>query len=372
MGSIYRPKLKDWRTRPPHAQRSAVYWAKYYVNGRAVRESLQTEHYEEAKRKLKQKEGAAASGAPLMLRADRILVKELLDTLRTEYQANGRRSLDRLDVCLGHLRPAFDARRALAVTAADVLAYVAARQGAGASNASINRELAALKRAYNLALAGDRLPRRPRITLLREATPRQGFFERPQFEAVRRHLPANLRGLVTVAYLTGWRLASELLPLTWAGVDFAAGTLRLEPGTTKSREGRTFIMTPELRAVLEAQRAETEHWQRARGRIIPWVFHRRGKPIRDFRRAWQLACAAAGVPGRIPHDFRRTAVRNLERAGVPRSAAMAMVGHKTEAIYRRYAIVDEAMLREAAEKLARASTGTFPGTFAAIRPGGVS
>jgi len=58
------------------------------------------------------------------------------------------------------------------------------------------------------------------------------------------------------------------------------------------------------------------------------------------------------VPGRIPHDFRRTAVRNLERAVVPRSTAMAMVGHKTEAIYRRYAIVDEVMLKEAAVKLA--------------------
>src|SRR5262249_13369440 len=161
---------------------------------------------------------------------------------------------------------------------------------------------------------------------------------------VRRHLPADLRGLVTVAYLTGWRLASELLPLTWACVDFAAGTLRLEPGTTKNREGRTFVMTPEVRAGLDAQPAETEPWQRATGRIMSWVFHRRGKRIRDFRRAWALACEQGGVPRRIPHDFRRTAVRNLERAGVPRSAAMAMIGHKTEAIYRRYAIVDEAML----------------------------
>jgi integrase len=84
------------------------------------------------------------------------------------------------------------------------------------------------------------------------------------------------------------------------------------------------------------------------------VFHRRGKPIAGFRKAWTKACKHAGCPGRIPHDFRRTAVRNLERAGVPRSVAMKMVGHKTEAIYRRYAIVDEAMLREGAERLTRA------------------
>ena len=88
--------------------------------------------------------------------------------------------------------------------------------------------------------------------------------------------------------------------------------------------------------------------------MIPWVFHRHGRPLKSIRGAWVTASQRAGVPGRILHDLRRTAVRNLERAGVPRSVAMKMVGHKTEAIYRRYAIVDEAMLREAAEKLALA------------------
>src|SRR5712691_7233410 len=81
------------------------------------------------------------------------------------------------------------------------------------------------------------------------------------------------------------------------------------------------------------------------------MFHRSGKPIKSFRRAWVTACKKAGIPERLPHDFRRTAVRNLERAGVPRSTAMKMVGHKTESIYRRYAIVDEAMLKEGAVKL---------------------
>jgi hypothetical protein len=86
----------------------------------------------------------------------------------------------------------------------------------------------------------------------------------------------------------------------------------------------------------------------------------RGRRLKSFRKAWQQACTAAGVPGRILHDFRRTAVRNLERAGIPRSVAMTMVGHKTESVYRRYAIVDEAMLRDAAVKLA-AHRGQSPG-----------
>ena len=368
MGSLYR------RTYPPAGQtwqaakaegtliESPIWWLKYRAQGRLIRESSGTDDRRKAARTLKVKEGAAIEGRPVIPRVDKVTVDQLLDTLEAEYQANGRRSQDRLAVSLTHLRPAFGVRRAAHLTSADVTAYVVARQTETApdgtvrksANATINRELAALKRAYRLALKAERLLRMPYIPMLKEANVRQGFFERAAFEAVRRHLPEHLRGLVTAAYITGWRIPSELQPLPWRQVDLKAGTIRLEPGTTKNTDGRMFILTPELREVLEAQRGYTDQWQRARQRIIPWVFHRRGKPIRDFRTAWRLACEAAGVPGRIPHDLRRTAVRNLERAGVPRSTAMKMVGHKTEAIYRRYAIVDEAMLREGAEKLARA------------------
>jgi integrase len=158
------------------------------------------------------------------------------------------------------------------------------------------------------------------------------------------------------------RVQSEVLTLQWRQIDFKAGVVQLEPGTTKNLEGRVFVMTPELRAILEAHRGVTEAKQQKTGSIIPRVFHRtkRGRPRKSFRKAWQQACAAAGVPGRILPNFRRTAVSNLERAGIPRSVAMKIVGHKTESVYRRYAIVDEAMLRDAAVKLA-AHRGQSPG-----------
>ena len=105
-----------------------------------------------------------------------------------------------------------------------------------------------------------------------------------------------------------------------------------------------------LRRVIEEQWQRHEALRRA-GIICPWVFHRKGKPIKSFRRAWLTACRNAGCPGRVPHDFRRTAVRNLERAGVPRKIAMAMVGHKTESVYRRYDIVTESDLHDGAAKL---------------------
>lgn len=91
----------------------------------------------------------------------------------------------------------------------------------------------------------------------------------------------------------------------------------------------------------------------AKGTIIPSLFHPSGKKVTSFRTSWKKACKATGVPGKIPHDFRRTAVRNLERAGVPRSAAMKMVGHRTMSIYSRYAIADEGMLKDAALKLSQ-------------------
>lgn len=130
------------------------------------------------------------------------------------------------------------------------------------------------------------------------------------------------------------------------------GWLRLDPGEGKTKQPRAFPLTVELNAILQAQRERVRAIERSSETIIPWVFmHPDGTPIRDFRYAWAKACRQAGTPGRLVHDFRRTAVRNLERAGVPRSAAMAMTGHKTEAVYRRYAIVDSSMLQEAAVKL---------------------
>src|SRR6185312_2356136 len=117
--------------------------------------------------------------------------------------------------------------------------------------ATINRELAALKRMFTLAIRSAKLMHRPHIPMLREDNTRRGFFERAQFEAVRAHLPLPLQAVATFAYYTGWRTKSEILPLKWSQVDRVAGIVRLEPGTTKNREGRTFKYSEiaELRSV---------------------------------------------------------------------------------------------------------------------------
>ena len=130
--------------------------------------------------------------------------------------------------------------------------------------------------------------------------------------------------------------------------------VRLDVGTTKNERGRVlpFGELQELHAALKEQKRLSQDLSR-HGVICPWVFNRDGKPIRSFKGAWEVACRAAGCPGRIPHDLRRTAVRNFERAGVPRSIAMQITGHKTESVYRRYDIVDEADLAEGLRRLDR-------------------
>jgi integrase len=207
--------------------------------------------------------------------------------------------------------------------------------------------------------------------MLKEAGPRQGFFEREQFEAVRRHLPEHLQPVVAFAYITGWRTPSEVLPLTWAQVSFSGGVVRLEPGTTKNDEARTFPFTDELRAILEMQPEQTTAIERATRQILPSVFLRNGRPIKDFRGAWRSACRKAGLPGRIPDDFRRSAVRNMVRAGVPERVAMQLSGHRTRSVFERYNIVSEQDLQEAAAKLTQAAsatrTGTVTGTVAPLR-----
>ncbi len=343
--------------------RGNIFWVKYYKNGRPYRESSGSPRERDAIDLLNRRLGDIAAGRPLNPRADRIKVGELLDDLLNDYSVNGRASLRRLHELLKHLRPALAHFRAAAVTTADINRYIAVRQAENAANASINRELAALKRAYSLGCRATKILAKPYIPMLVENNVRTGFFEREQLVAVRAQLPPELRGVVSFAYITGWRVPSEILTMQWHQVNFDAGVVRLDPGKTKNREGRVFPFTVELRAILETQRADTTSLQRRTGRIIPWVFHRRGAPIKSLYGAWRSACKAAGVPGRIPHDFRRTAVRNLERAGVARSVAMKLTGHKTEAVYRRYAVVSEADLLEAVGKLSRLDkSGTNTGT----------
>ena len=190
----------------------------------------------------------------------------------------------------------------------------------------------------------------PHVPMLQERNTRRGFLEPDQIAAICAALPEELRPIVKFAYATGWRTASEVLPLEWRNVDWAGRCVRLDAHTTKNGEARSFPFTTDIETILKGQLAEHERLKTA-GHDLPVRLPSQRRTDQDFRTAWKNACKAAGCPGKLIHDMRRSAVRTFERAGVPRSVAMSIVGHKTESIYRRYAIVDEAMQREAAARL---------------------
>jgi len=333
-------------------QRGRVWWLQYCFRGTVHRESSGSTNRMDAVKILRRRLEEMGRGRLVGPDVERTSFEDLARMLLDDYRTNHKRSFDRAERSVAHLRRTFGLSQAVNITSDQIASYVAARQAAGATNGTINRELSALKRMFRLAERAGKVAHRPYVPMLREDNVRKGFFDHDEFRRMLSHLPEDLKPVIEVAYVTGWRIKSEILTRQKSHLDLVQGWLRLDPGETKNGEGRMFPLTPELRAVLERQLARTREKEMTTGQIIPWLFHREGEPIRSFRRAWLTACKRAGVPHRIPHDFRRSAVRNLERAGVPRSAAMALIGHKTEAIYMRYAIADEGMLREGVAKLA--------------------
>jgi integrase len=245
MGSIYKRK---WKDKDGTIHETEVWWIKYYRDGKPIRESSESTRESEAKSLLKMREGDVAKGVPVMPRATRVKFQELAEDVTNDYKVNGQRSLDDLVTRMKlHVLPVFGTRRASSITTADIRAYIAARREAGATNGQINRELTAVKRAFNLGIQAGKILMKPHIPMLKENNARKGFFEQESFEAIRRALPNHLQDVVTFAYITGWRIPSEVLKLQWPQVDFLAGEIRLYAGTTKNDEGRIFPFTHELR-----------------------------------------------------------------------------------------------------------------------------
>ena len=355
-------------------ERGRVWWLKYYDrNGWVRRESSHSKLKGDAEKLLRQRLGDVASGKRYLgSDLERTRFEDLATIIKADWQANNRRSQERLKIAFNHLATKFAGWRARDIDFGELQAYRATRQREDGAQATIRWELGALRTAFRLAARDGRAecPQFPRIVV---ANTRQGFFEAKEWQAIRAHLRPEFQDVGDFAYLTGWRIM-EVLTLRWQQIDFNAGTIRLEPDTTKTGVGRPFPFAEyqPLRAVIERRRAQREEIQRAAQIITPWVFffhargqfHRIGDPVFlerkrrpswAFRDGWNEAAIAAGFPGRIPHDFRRTAARNMERAGIPRSVAKALGGWKSDSMYNRYTIASEADLRDGVRRLSIAA-----------------
>ena len=329
-------------------RRNRTWWFRYTHRGLVVRESSHSQTKEDAKNLLRDRLAELSAGRAASIRGAGTSFDQLAAMLERDYAINGRKSAANLSYRFSHLRPTFGRLLASEISHEHMTRYIVARQAEGAAPATIQHELAVLGRMLTLAVRSQLLATKPPVPTIKLRNARKGFFDAEQVAAVVGHLPEPIAAVVRFAYLTGWR-RSEVLSLEWRSVD--ATCVRLDPGTTKNDDGRIYPLTAPLRALLAERRQRTSELERAQGRVISLVFTREsGRGISSFCRPWRKAVAAAGVPGRIFHDLRRSAVRHLVRSGVSETVAMRLSGHKTRAVFDRYNIVSEADLIEAARK----------------------
>ncbi len=329
-------------------KRGNVWWVKYHHNGRPIRESSKSKSKMVADRLLKRREGEIAQGNTPGVQFEKTTFKELTKGLFQDYKINNKKSLDRVEQAVEHLKGKFFRLKASQITTPEINEYILSRLEAGAANATVNRELAALKRMFNLGARQTPpiVTRVPHIPSLKERNTRKGFFEHWEFLSLREALPEYLKGFVTFAYRCGWRL-DEIARLTWSQVDRDLGIVRLEVGETKNDEGRTVYLDDELMEVFN------EQWRRRKTakKLLPYVFlnHRGNDRLKRFYKTWKKACSDAGIGVKVFHDFRRTAVRNMVRSKISERVAMMISGHKTRSVFDRYNIVNDQDLKLAAQ-----------------------
>ena len=349
-GRVYRPKV--------NGRESQVWWLDYGVRGSRHRESSATTSKREAMALLRERIGKRTDGT-LSGRPEKVTLADLKAELPRAYEREGRASWGRAEQAFAHIEEHFGAdARAVDVTRARGTDYQDARRAEGAAAATIRYETAILSAAFNAAVRQERLVAAPKFGRIEVDNARQGFFEGPDFATVLAGLPEDIGAVAQFARLTGWRKA-EVMGLTWSQVDWddpdcpginedpipgPGACVRIGSRETKGKDSRQFPFAgwKELRDVLLAR------WQARDGLS---VFHRGGRPIKDFRATWEKACRAAGCPGRLFHDLRRTAARDFRRAGADQASIMKLAGWKTDSMFRRYNIIDDAdLLRAVAQR----------------------
>ena len=364
---------------------SANFHTQVYVHGHPVRQTTGTSDEKKALKILRQRTGAVVNG--ILPDSRSLRYEDIQENYYADYKIHGRKSLRfdkvgnaRLDKVV-RLDTYFMGFRASEISTELIREFIIGEQVRHLAPASINRSLAALKRMLRLAVQDGRLRAVPYIPMLRESAPRQGFFERKDFDRLYESLPEYLRLPLALGFFTAMR-REEILSLKWEQIDFLSGVIHLWAGETKNDDPRIIPLVPQLRAMLVEQ-----HARRQAG--CPYVcfrLDRKGHAARigSFRKVWQSRCAklrlgkmepatdpTTGEPlfekprgprsepkakmtyqGARFHDLRRSGVRNLVRAGVSEKVARQISGHKTRSVFDRYNIVSEGDVAEAGRKLA--------------------
>jgi integrase len=332
---------------------SANWFVRLYVHGKQVRETTGTADETEACRiafARLDEAGADRTGAKRFIGPEqkKITVQQLLDALRVDYKLREKGTGSRLDANLKPVEEWFGHYKALELTSADVDKFIehALLHGRrkdsskGARPASINRSLQLLNQAFKLGKKQLHLNSDLYIRRLSEVgNARQGFFSSMEFRSVLANLSEHWRDYVEFFYLCGMR-PKEIRSLSWADVD--TDCIRLRAENAKTGHSRSIPLTGQIADLITRRRLQMS----AKTNLI---FHYKGQPIGDHRKAWKTACRLAGCPGKLLYDLRRTFCRDGIRAGVPQSVVMSISGHRTVSTFLRYNITNDADQRAALE-----------------------
>jgi site-specific recombinase XerD len=294
----------------------------------------------------------------------RLTTEGLLQLVIDDQARHLRKDRERLPWRISVIKTHLDGLYADQIDENTIDSYIAARmkdvtrKGTPPQSGTINRELSIIKRALRLAYRKKYLPRVPYIAKLAGENVRTGFIDKSDIGKLLDHLPSYLRNPIEYAAFTSWRLRSDVLTRKWSHVSFETSRIRIDPMESKNNEAREIPFIGPMERILRDQRAKADLIESQTDTKVEYVFfyedtartQRPGKMIRNPKAAWDKATTAAGLPGLLIHDLRRSGVRNMMMSGMDKQLAMLISGHKTPSMFDRYRIVDAQTLKEQGDR----------------------
>jgi integrase len=352
-GCVVQLKHKDKKT--GEIVKSRYYYILYRVGGRRIRESSGSESKQVAEQLLQRRLGEAGLGLKPQQDVKNLKYEEVRDAYLAEARNKGlifcqKKNGTEYFNGVQHLDAFFAGMRVVNINSDLLRQFIETRRKEGAADPTIRRNLAVLRAMLNQARKEGklRLADIPHFPMPQDSKPRQGFVTPDVFEKLRLALPENLRPLVAFMYYTGCRKGAAQ-QIVWSMISADCKEVELPGEITKTGEPLTLPLAGAgLNEITK---------------LLKKMFRKSG-PVFDatnLRQEWCRACHDLGLgvydvktrrySGLTIHDLRRSAVRNLTRAGVPRGIAMAITGHKTEHVFERYNIVNTDDVREALVRL---------------------
>ena len=357
-GSGYLYMAKRQRFSGSIYPRGPIWQIQYWVDGKRFRESSKSTSKDEAQKLLNRRMAEAREGAPAKPTTIGSLAALYLEAQRPRWKEGTHEWAT--GIWTKHLKPVFDGRSPASLLPADLDIFVAKEKEAQYSEPVINRCLVVLKAILrygvrNKALRAADLPEFPKHFDERPYV-RQGHIDYWDFITFSGYIPDDeewLEGLCMLAFIFGFRRA-ELVYMKVGQIDFERSRLSLPPGSTKNKMPKTTYFNPKgrvgkmLRQMAKGKRPEH------------YLFSRDGgsTPCRDFRVSFDRAATAANITtgsgknGKLMfHDLRRSAITQMDEAGLSETQSMKVAGHLTPAVHARYKILSENTARDIAQKL---------------------